>query len=122
MKNKSVMGLIAVLVILVGISGCVTNSQNNTTTVNQTVQQNTTDNVTYNSSGANVSAEEAKNVAKRYIEPGATAGEPTLINTDGKSTYMVPVILKGNQVGQIIIDAQTGEFIAGAGGVSTDTK
>ena len=120
MKNESVIGLIAVLVILVSISGCVTNEQtSNTTKGNQTVQQNTTGNTTSNSTGANISAEEAKNVAKKHIgQQGATVGEPTLINTDGKVTYMVPVMSKGNQIGEIIVDAKTGEFIDGAGGVS----
>ncbi len=120
MKNESVIGLIAVLVILVSISGCVTNEQtSNTTTGNQTVQQNTTGNTTFNSTGANISAEEAKNVAKKHIgQQGATVSEPTLINTDGKVTYMVPVMSKGNQIGEIIVDAKTGEFVDGAGGVS----
>ncbi len=118
MKNKSVIGLIAVLVILVSISGCTTSEQTNNTTStgNQTVQQNTTG----NTAGTNISAEEAKNVAKKHIgQQGLTVGEPTLINTDGKATYMVPVMSKGNQIGEIIVDARTGEFVDGAGGVST---
>jgi uncharacterized membrane protein YkoI len=123
MKNKSVIGLIAVLIVLVSISGCITNDQtNNTNTDNQTVQQDTTGNTTSNSTGANVSAADAKKIAKKYIQqPGATAGEPTLINTDGKSTYMVPVMLNGNQIGEVIVDAQTGEFVDGAGGVANST-
>jgi len=124
MKNKPIIGLIAVLVVITGISGCVNNNQTNNTTntSNQTVQQNTTGNNTYNSTGTNVTAEEAKNIAKKYIEqPGATAGDPTLVNTDGTPTYIVPVMLNGSQVGEIIIDAQTGKFIDGAGGVSNNT-
>lgn len=123
MKNKSAIGLIAVLVVLVSISGCVTNDQTNNTTStgNQTVQQNTTGNTTSNSTGTNVSAEEAKNVAKKHIgQQDATVGEPALINTDGKLTYMVPVMSKGNQIGEIIVDAKTGEFVDGAGGVSNN--
>ncbi len=123
MKNKSVMGMIAVLVILVSISGCVTNDQtsNTSSTGNQTVQQNKTVNSTSNSTGAAISAEEAKNVAKNHIgQQGATVGEPTLIDTDGKLTYMVPVMSQGNQVGVIIIDAKTGQFVDGAGGVSNN--
>jgi len=121
MKNKSVISLIAVLIVLVSISGCITNDQTSNTD-NQTVQQNTTGNTTSNSAGTNVSAADAKKIAKKYIQqPGATAGEPTLINTDGKSTYMVPVMLNDNQIGEIIVDAQTGEFVDGAGGVSNNT-
>ena len=114
MKNESVIGLMAVLVILVSISGCTTNEQSNSTG-NQTVQQNAAG----NSTGTNVSAQEAKSVAKKHIgQQGATVGEPILINTDGKITYMVPVISRGNQIGEIIVDARTGEFVDGAGGVS----
>jgi uncharacterized membrane protein YkoI len=123
MENKSVIGLMAVLIIIIGISGCLTNNQTNNTTntSNQTVQQNTTGNTTSYSTGANVSAETAKNIAKKYIgQPGATAGDPTLVNTDGKPTYIVPVMLNGSQVGEIIIDTQTGKFIDGAGGVSNN--
>jgi uncharacterized membrane protein YkoI len=120
MKNKSVIGLIAVLIVLVSISGCITNDQTSNTD-NQTVQQNTTGNTTSNSADTNVSAADAKKIAKKYIQqPDATAGEPTLINTDGKSTYMVPVMLNGNQIGEVIVDAQTGEFVDGAGGVSNN--
>lgn len=118
MKNKSVIGLIAILVMLVGISGCIDNTETNNTS-NQTVQQNTTQNAT----NGIISSEEAKKIAQKYIEePNATAGEPTLINTDGKQTYIVPVMLKGNQAGEILVDAKTGENIAGAGGVPNDTN
>lgn len=118
MKNKSVISLLAIIILLVGISGCI-DTQNTNSTNYQTSGQNTTVNDTQNTTAAKISAEEAKKTAAKYIEePGATAGEPVLINTDGKSTYIVPVILNGNQVGEILIDAQTGENMGGAGGVS----
>jgi len=119
MKNKSVVGLMAILVLIIGVSGCIDNQN----TTNQTSNQNISINNTQNNATATISASEAKTKAQKYIEePNATAGEPKLINTDGKSTYVVPVILNGNQVGEILIDAQTGENMGGAGGVSGDTK
>jgi len=118
MKKISIIGLLTILVLVIGISGCVGNTQTNNTS-NQTVQQNTTQ----NSTNGTVSAQEAKKTAQKYIkEPGATAGEPTLINTDGNQKYIVPVMLKGNQIGEVIIDAQTGENQGGAGGVPNETK
>lgn len=113
---KSVIGIL-MLVLILGISGCVDNSQNNTSY--QVSNQNTSVNNTQNSTSAAITPSEAKKTAEKYIEePGATSGTPMLINTDGKSTYVVPVILNGNQVGEILIDAQTGENMGGAGGVS----
>lgn len=116
MRNKSLIGLIAILVVLVSISGCVNNTETNN--AGNQIQQNTNQ-----SASGLVSSEEAKKIAKKYIEePNATAGEPTLINTDGKQTYIVPIMLKGNQAGEILIDAKTGENIAGAGGIPNDDK
>lgn len=66
-----------------------------------------------------ISPADAKNIAQSFIEePGATAGEPKLVIIDGKATYIVPVVLYGNIVGEIYIDAQTGENLGGTGGVS----
>jgi len=119
MKNKSVIS-IAIVVLIIGISGCTDNSQNATNNSYQLSNQSA--NNTQNSTAA-ISAAEAKKEAEKYIEePGATAGEPKLLNINGKSTYLVPVILKGNQVGEILIDAQTGENKGGAGGVSNSTE
>ncbi len=119
MKNKSVISIAILVLIILGISGCIDNNQNATNTSYQTSNQNTGTNNTQNSTSVAISPAEAKKNAEKYIEePGATAGTPMLINTDGKSTYVVPVILNGNQVGEILIDAQTGENMGGAGGVS----
>jgi hypothetical protein len=66
-----------------------------------------------------VTSSEAKIIAQRYIEePGASAGEPVLKDLNGKQTYVVPVMMNGDQVGEIYIDPQTGENLGGAGGVS----
>lgn len=65
-----------------------------------------------------ISKEEAKRIAQKYIEePGAVAGEPVLVTMDKKLTYIVPVLLNGEKVGEIYIDARTGKNLGGAGGV-----
>ncbi|HML05612.1 MAG TPA: PepSY domain-containing protein [Methanobacterium sp.] len=64
-----------------------------------------------------ISATKAKEIAQKYIDqPGATAGTPELTKMDGKKVYIVPVIDNGQRVGEIDIDAQTGENLGGAGG------
>lgn len=66
-----------------------------------------------------VTSSEAKIIAQRYIEePDASAGEPVLKDWNGKQTYVVPIMMNGDQVGEIYIDPQTGENLGGAGGVS----
>ena len=118
MKNKSVIGFITILILIVGVSGCVDDTQNATNTGNQTLQQYTSGN--NNSSAANVkiSSEDAKNIAKKYINQSvATPGEP-MLKTEGNKVYIVPIIINGNPAGEIIIDAQTGENLGGAGGAS----
>jgi uncharacterized membrane protein YkoI len=70
-------------------------------------------------SGGNkvISTNKAQEIAQKYIEePGAKAGTPKLSNINGKAVYIVPVILNGEQVGEIEIDAETGENLGGAGG------
>lgn len=64
-----------------------------------------------------ISYSEAKAIAQQSIEQdGATAGTPRLITSGGKQIYLVPVVLNGNQVGSIYVDAQTGENLGGEGG------
>lgn len=66
-----------------------------------------------------ISEENARSIAQQYIEePGAVAGDPRLVNYNGKLAYVVPVLLNGVNVGEIYIDAQTGKNLGGAGGVS----
>ncbi len=69
------------------------------------------------SDNVKISSSEAKAIAqKSIIQEGATAGTPNLINSDGKKIYVVPIIMNGNQVGEIYIDSQTGKNLGGAGG------
>ncbi|MGZ7048298.1 MAG: PepSY domain-containing protein [Methanobacterium sp.] len=108
MKNKSFVSIIAIIILIVGVSGCVDNTQSVTNASNPTLDNAST---TTNASTVNVkiTPEEAKNIAQKYInQSGATAGEPVL-KTDGNKVYIVPIIINGNPAGEIIIDAQTGE-------------
>ncbi|MDD1775033.1 MAG: peptidase M4, partial [Methanobacterium sp.] len=41
-----------------------------------------------------------------------------LVEIDGQMVYVVPVLMDGDVVGQIEIDAYTGENVGGAGGVT----
>ncbi len=64
-----------------------------------------------------ISSSEAKAIAaKSILQEGATAGTPKLTTYGGTKAYLVPVIMNGNQVGEIYIDAQTGKNLGGAGG------
>lgn len=116
MKIKSVISFIAILVLIVGISGCVDDTQNATNNGNQTLQQNTSGDNNTSAANVKISPEEAKNIAKKYInQSGATPGDP-MLKTEGDKVYIVPVIINGNPAGEIIIDAQTGENKGGVGG------
>jgi len=67
-----------------------------------------------------ISAAKAQKIAEKYIkEPGATAGIPKWEEVDGEMVYIVPVMINGTSVGEITINAITGENIGGAGGVSS---
>ncbi|EKQ52604.1 MAG: hypothetical protein B655_1771 [Methanobacterium sp. Maddingley MBC34] len=66
-----------------------------------------------------ISPAEAQEIAEQFIkEPGATAGIPKWDEVDGEMVYIVPVIINGTNVGEITINALTGENMGGAGGVS----
>jgi uncharacterized membrane protein YkoI len=66
-----------------------------------------------------ISPAEAQEIAKQFIkEPGATAGIPKWDESDGEMVYIVPVVINGTNVGEITINALTGENMGGAGGVS----
>ncbi|OPX57256.1 MAG: hypothetical protein A4E25_02411 [Methanobacterium sp. PtaB.Bin024] len=88
-----------------------TENTNNTTTTNST------DNV--NDDNVKITPAEAQQIAEKYIkEVGATAGTPKLDEIDGEMVYIVPVVINGTTVGEIDINAMTGENMGGAGGVS----
>lgn len=123
MMKKIILGLV-VLVAIVGIgfaafnNNTKTNDTNNNSTV-QVVSQNTAQNTSNNNTntGNMISSEEAKKIATKYIDsPGATAGTPKLVKQDNKYVYIVPVMDKGQNVGEIDIDAITGANLGGAGG------
>jgi uncharacterized membrane protein YkoI len=128
MLNRSVLillGLVIVVVIGAGIyAGSVQikpTSQVGNTDVTTITNSNTPEinNQQNNSVKTMISSSEAQNIAQTYIEePGATAGTPRLVEIDGQMVYVVPVLMDGDVVGQIEIDAYTGENVGGAGGVT----
>jgi uncharacterized membrane protein YkoI len=66
-----------------------------------------------------ISPAKAQKIAEKYIkEPGATAGIPKWDESNGDMVYIVPVVINGTNVGEITINAITGENMGGAGGVS----
>ncbi len=115
---------IVAIVIIVAAAAVVFAAAGNIGHTNQENQQSlsTSNNVSDGTTSDNksptmISSNEAKEIAQKYIEePGATAGTPTLSKTDGKYVYTVPVLKNGKNVGEIDIDAQTGENMGGAGG------
>jgi uncharacterized membrane protein YkoI len=123
MLNKptiAILVLVIVVVIGAGIYAVSTQTQsnsqssNNDNTPDDTSQVNTSQN---DSGEKMISAEEAQEIAKEYIEePNATAGTPRLVEEDGTKIYIVPVVMNGSTVGQIEIDAYTGKNVGGAGG------
>ena len=131
MLNKSLLAILALVVVVVIGAGIYAGSTQvnptsqpddigittiTTFTTNDTAQDNDTQN---NSGKTMINATEAQNIAKTFIEEeNATAGSPHLIEIDGQMIYVVPVIMDGNTVGQIEIDAYTGKNVGGAGGVA----
>ena len=121
MIKKVILGLV-VIVAIFGIGYAAFNNMNTTSpTNNSSVQnvQNTTSNTsnTQKTENKTISSEEAKKIATKYIEvSGATAGTPKLVNQDNKMVYIVPVMVNGENVGEIDIDAETGANLGGAGG------
>jgi len=127
MVNKLTIAILAIVIVVVIGAGIYAGSNppktdtqisdNGTTPTNNEASQS---NASENSSGQNmISAQEAQDIALQYIEePNATAGTPRLVDEDGKKIYIVPVIMKGDTVGQIEIDAYTGKNVGGAGGVT----
>jgi uncharacterized membrane protein YkoI len=66
-----------------------------------------------------VSPEEAQNKVQTLIQvPNFLAGPPELTTLDGQEAYYVPVLNGTKKSGEFYVDAQTGEIIEGAGGVS----
>jgi uncharacterized membrane protein YkoI len=124
----AVVAMVALVALVFAASGSLDNKDNkdNNSSVNsssnQEKQQTSSTNITKQQNTTKqteISSEEAQQIAQKFIEqPGATAGTPQLKEIDGKSIYVVPVMIDGKAVGEIEIDAQTGENLGGAGGVS----
>jgi len=123
--DKSMIVIVAVVALMViGIAAYGSAGKLNSN--NQTKEQNLSDNnnnsLPTNSQATEqsiISASEAQSIAQKYIEePGATAGTPDLVEKNGQKIYIVPVILNGQTVGEIHIDAITGNNVGGAGGVT----
>jgi uncharacterized membrane protein YkoI len=113
-KKCSLTMLMALMVLMVVVSGCT--EKNNTTNTTTSISNQTSPNTNNNTSNI-ISAEEAKTIAQGFVEePGVTAETPTLTTVDGRQIYVVPLYQNGNIVGEIEIDAVTGENIGGAGG------
>jgi hypothetical protein len=65
-----------------------------------------------------ISMVDAQEIASKYIEQtGANPGSPKLVTQEGKKVYIVPVIEKKKNVGEIDLDAYNGSNLGGAGGV-----
>lgn len=116
MEKRSIISFIIILIAIVMVSGCAEDTSNINDTGNQSLQQNSSLNNNVNTANVKISPDEAKNIAKKYInQSGATPGDPVL-NKQGNTVYVVPVIVNGNNAGEIIIDANTGENQGGIGG------
>ena len=90
------------------------NQQSSASSVSTTSSQKTS---ASGSDTVKISYSEAKSIASKYIlQEGATAGTPKLTTYGGTKAYLVPVMMNGEQVGEIYIDAQTGKNLGGAGG------
>jgi hypothetical protein len=116
----TVMTVVALALFASGIPENNSNLSNEEVTAMDT---NNTNNTTTNSSNKNIknliSPAEAQEIAEKFIkEPEATAGIPKLDESGSEMVYIVPVVINGTNVGELIINAFTGENMGGAGGVS----
>ncbi len=127
MLKKSIIGLIALIAAIGLVFAAYGDGDNDVSTqksINSHKQNKSvesSESTTKASAKANnqISEERAQKIAQKYIEePGAKAGKPKLGDMDGKKVYTVPVLLKGDTVGEIYISATTGKNLGGAGGVS----
>jgi uncharacterized membrane protein YkoI len=138
MIKKAIIALIVILAI-VGLAFATnnTNTKNTTNTTHLTTNTtHSTTNTTHlvspvkqiniistkntsqnNNTQIKISFAEARNIADTYIQvSGAIAGTPKLVYQSNKLVYIVPVMENGTNVGEIDIDAQTGDNLGGAGG------
>jgi len=121
MMKKILVALVVVVAVCGLVFATIGNTNNKNTANNSTnPEQNqiqSTDNNTGNTTQTKISSAEAQKIASQYIEVStATAGTPKLVSQDNNLVYIVPVIDNGTTVGEINIDAITGENLGGAGG------
>jgi len=121
MIKKSTVVILALIVLMVIVSGCTNNTnttQNNTQNMSKQNNNNSNNNTNNTTNSTNlISPEKAKSIAQQYVkEPGVTTGTPVLQTFNGKKVYVVPLVQNGQNVGEIEIDAVTGENLGGAGG------
>lgn len=114
MIKRTMITLMVLLVAVVAVSGCLDTGSNQNP---QNNLSNQGQNVTNLTNATNITATQAQELANKYIEQaGATAGTPQLTTVNGKPVYVVPIVMNGKTVGQIEIDATTGQNLGGAGG------
>jgi len=121
MIKKSIIGLIAIIAAIGLVFAAYGNDDksNSKETPANIVKQDSTVKNSVSSHTELISEKKAMSIAQKYIEePGAKAGKPKLSKIDGNSVYTVPVLLKGETVGEIYINAKTGKNLGGAGGIA----
>jgi uncharacterized membrane protein YkoI len=132
MIKKSIIAIVAIIaaagLVFAAYGGTGNNNPTNTSnnlekqqTSSATITTNTNTNTATKNEKTNtnniISASKAKEIAQKYIQVStATTGTPKLIKSDKTLIYVVPVVDNGQVVGEIEIDAQTGENVGGAGG------
>lgn len=91
-------------------------NENNNITTNASNSSNSS-NGTKGSVRIKISPSKAQKIAETYVkEPEAKVGIPQLNEVDGQMVYTVPIQINGTTVGEITINALTGENMGGAGG------
>lgn len=125
MAKKTVIAILAIFAaigIVFAASGGTGNNNPKNDSSDQIKQQdvkNSSSNIsTDTKTKTGISAAKAQKIAQKYIQvSGAVAGTPKLTKIKGHTIYIVPVIDNGKTVGEIDIDAQSGENVGGAGGI-----
>jgi uncharacterized membrane protein YkoI len=117
--SRKFMAILVVLVVLVVVitafAGFMNQQQNTKGNNNSKMDNQTTNNTATNKTI--ITPQEAQEKAQKFIaEPDATAGTPKLLNESGGLIYVVPVVMNNTTVGEIEIDALTGENLGGSGG------
>ena len=130
-KSTRVLILLAVMltvitVVIVALAASGIHEENNSIKNNE-LQLSDNSNNTMNSTNSSkgykggveikITPTEAQKIAETYVkEPGAKVGIPQLDEINGQLVYTVPIQINGTNVGEISINAMTGENMGGAGG------